>query len=129
MKKIKAGQNRFFADFSRLVFDKYVYRELHRDGSRVQRRQSGMTAFERLIPGCKIKKIRRAWMDRPRRHHGRIADTQLREHIYVVELAIKFRRVKSRCSPEGGNSTDEAIYLTIGREKAGADGSLGQVAP
>src|SRR5881394_159936 len=51
------------------------------------------------------------------------------EHIYVVELAIKFaaRRINVLAGT-GGNSTDEAIYLTIAAEKAGAQGSL-QVAP
>ena len=51
------------------------------------------------------------------------------EHIYVVELAIKFAAGKIRVlAGTGGNSTDEAIYLTIAAERAGADGSL-QVAP
>ena len=51
------------------------------------------------------------------------------EHIYVVELAIKFAAGKVRVlAGTGGNSTDEAIYLTIAAERAGADGSL-QVAP
>lgn len=51
------------------------------------------------------------------------------EHIYVVEKAIEFagRRIKVLAGT-GGNSTDEAIYLTIAAEKAGANGSL-QVAP
>jgi len=51
------------------------------------------------------------------------------EHIYVVELAVKFaaRKIKVLAGT-GGNSTDEAIYLTIAAEKGGADGSL-QVAP
>src|SRR5216110_2821050 len=51
------------------------------------------------------------------------------EHIYVVELAIKFAAGKVRVlAGTGANSTDEAIYLTVAAEKAGADGSL-QVAP
>lgn len=51
------------------------------------------------------------------------------EHIYVVELAIKFAARKVRVlAGTGGNSTDEAIYLTVAAEKAGASGSL-QVAP
>src|SRR2546429_9721469 len=51
------------------------------------------------------------------------------EPIYVVELAIKFAAGKVRVlAGTGGNSTDEAIYLTIAAERAGADGSL-QVAP
>jgi 4-hydroxy-tetrahydrodipicolinate synthase len=51
------------------------------------------------------------------------------EHIYVVELAIKLIAGKIHVlAGTGGNSTDEAIYLTVAAEKAGADGSL-QVAP
>src|SRR2546426_2111720 len=51
------------------------------------------------------------------------------EHMYVVELAIKFAAGKVQVlAGTGGNSTDEAIYLTLAAEKAGADGSL-QVAP
>src|SRR5213594_3727311 len=51
------------------------------------------------------------------------------EHMYVVELAVNFaaRKIKVLAGT-GGNSTDEAIYLTIAADKAGADGSL-QVAP
>src|SRR5256884_4621324 len=51
------------------------------------------------------------------------------EHIYVIELAIRFAADKIRVlAGTGGNSTDEAIYLTIAAERAGANGSL-QVAP
>ena len=51
------------------------------------------------------------------------------EHIYVIELAIKFAAGKIRVlAGTGGNSTDEAVYLTIAAERAGANGSL-QVAP
>src|SRR5438034_8609675 len=51
------------------------------------------------------------------------------EHMYVVELTVKFAAGKTKVrAGTGGNSTDEAIYLTIAAEKAGADGSL-QVAP
>ena len=51
------------------------------------------------------------------------------EHIYVIELAIKFAASKIRVlAGTGGNSTDEAVYLTIAAERAGANGSL-QVAP
>src|SRR6266850_5153609 len=51
------------------------------------------------------------------------------EHIYVVELAVKFAAGKIKVlAGTGGNSTDEAIYLTIAAEKGGANGSL-QVAP
>src|SRR2546430_2380446 len=51
------------------------------------------------------------------------------EHIYVIELAVKFAARKIRVlAGTGGNSTDEAVYLTIAAERAGANGSL-QVAP
>src|SRR6058998_1241647 len=51
------------------------------------------------------------------------------EHMYVVELAVKFAAGRFKVlAGTGGNSTDEAIYLTIAAEKGGADGSL-QVAP
>src|SRR5436309_2087839 len=51
------------------------------------------------------------------------------EHVYVVELAIKFaaRKIKVLAGT-GANATDEAIFLTASAEKSGADGSL-QVAP
>ncbi|MBI4324322.1 MAG: 4-hydroxy-tetrahydrodipicolinate synthase [Chloroflexi bacterium] len=51
------------------------------------------------------------------------------EHIHVVGLAVKLAagRVKVLAGT-GGNSTDEAIYLTKAAEHIGADGSL-QVAP
>src|SRR5947207_6193924 len=51
------------------------------------------------------------------------------EHMYAVELAVKFAAGKFKVlAGTGGNSTDEAIYLTIAAEKGGASGSL-QVAP
>src|SRR3989442_4489404 len=51
------------------------------------------------------------------------------EHMYVVELAVQFAAGKFKVlAGTGGNSTDEAIYLTIAADKSGADGSL-QVAP
>src|SRR5437867_1543732 len=51
------------------------------------------------------------------------------EHMYVVELAVKFAARKVNVlAGTGGNSTDEAVYLTIAAERAGANGSL-QVAP
>jgi 4-hydroxy-tetrahydrodipicolinate synthase len=51
------------------------------------------------------------------------------EHIYVVELAIRLAKGKVRViAGTGGNSTDEAVYLTLAAEKAGADATL-QVAP
>jgi 4-hydroxy-tetrahydrodipicolinate synthase len=51
------------------------------------------------------------------------------EHIEVVARSVKFAagRVKVMAGT-GGNSTEEAVYLTKAAEKAGADGSL-QVAP
>ncbi|HKS37224.1 MAG TPA: 4-hydroxy-tetrahydrodipicolinate synthase [Verrucomicrobiae bacterium] len=51
------------------------------------------------------------------------------EHIYVIEKSVEFAagRVKVLAGT-GGNSTDEAIYLTVAAQRAGADGSL-QVAP
>lgn len=51
------------------------------------------------------------------------------EHIRIVALSVKFAagRVKVLAGT-GGNSTSEAVYLTVEAEKAGADGSL-QVAP
>jgi len=51
------------------------------------------------------------------------------EHADVVEKSVRFAggRIKVLAGT-GANSTDEAIYLTIAAERAGADGSL-QVAP
>jgi 4-hydroxy-tetrahydrodipicolinate synthase len=51
------------------------------------------------------------------------------EHIYVIEKSVQFAagRIKVLAGT-GGNSTDEAIYLTVAAQRAGADGSL-QVAP
>ena len=51
------------------------------------------------------------------------------EHIQIIEMAVKFAAGKIKVlAGTGGNSTDEAIYLTKAAEDAGADGSL-QVAP
>ena len=51
------------------------------------------------------------------------------EHVYLVEAAVKMVAGKINVlAGTGGNSTDEAIYLTVAAEKAGANGSL-QVAP
>src|SRR5580704_8562039 len=51
------------------------------------------------------------------------------EHVHVIALAVKFAAGKIKViAGTGGNSTNEAIYLTQHAEKAGADGSL-QVAP
>jgi 4-hydroxy-tetrahydrodipicolinate synthase len=51
------------------------------------------------------------------------------EHIRVIERVVRLvdGRVKVLAGT-GGNATDEAIYLTLAAQKAGADGSL-QVAP
>src|SRR5438477_520139 len=51
------------------------------------------------------------------------------EHMYLVELAVRFAAGRfTVLAGTGGNSTEEAIYLTKAAERAGADGSL-QVAP
>ena len=51
------------------------------------------------------------------------------EHLEVIKLSVKFaaRKIKVLAGT-GANSTSEAVYLTQGAEKLGADGSL-QVAP
>src|SRR5271165_5208752 len=47
------------------------------------------------------------------------------EHIHVVALAVKFAAGKLKVlAGTGANSTREAIHLTQGAERAGADGSL-----
>ena len=51
------------------------------------------------------------------------------EHIEVIAYAVEFAAGKIKVlGGSGSNSTSEAIYLTKGAEKVGADGSL-QVAP
>jgi 4-hydroxy-tetrahydrodipicolinate synthase len=51
------------------------------------------------------------------------------EHIEVIAYAVEFAEGRIQVlGGSGSNSTSEAIYLTKGVEKAGADGSL-QVAP
>ena len=51
------------------------------------------------------------------------------EHIQIIKMAVKFAAGKIKVlAGTGGNSTNEAIYLTQAAEDAGADGSL-QVAP
>lgn len=51
------------------------------------------------------------------------------EHIFLIEFSVKVAAGKIKVlAGTGGNSTDEAIYLTKAAEKSGADGSL-QVAP
>ncbi len=51
------------------------------------------------------------------------------EHIHIIRLSVEFAAGKIKVlAGTGGNSTNEAIYLTEEAEKDGADGSL-QVAP
>src|SRR6266853_2262370 len=51
------------------------------------------------------------------------------EHVHIIDLAVRFAAGKIKVlAGTGANSTNEAIYLTQGAEKLGADGSL-QVAP
>ena len=51
------------------------------------------------------------------------------EHIEVIERSVEFAAGKIKVmAGSGGNSTSEAVYLTVEAEKAGADSTL-QVAP
>lgn len=51
------------------------------------------------------------------------------EHIEVIARAVEFAAGKIKVmAGTGGNATTEAVYLTIGAEKVGADSTL-QVAP
>jgi 4-hydroxy-tetrahydrodipicolinate synthase len=51
------------------------------------------------------------------------------EHIRVIELAVEFAAGRiAVVAGTGGNSTNEAVYLTSAAERVGADASL-QVAP
>lgn len=51
------------------------------------------------------------------------------EHIHVIARSVEMAKGKVKVmAGTGGNSTDEAVYLTKAAEEAGADGSL-QVAP
>jgi 4-hydroxy-tetrahydrodipicolinate synthase len=51
------------------------------------------------------------------------------EHIEVIALSVEFAAGKIKVmAGSGGNSTSEAVYLTVEAEKAGADSTL-QVAP
>jgi len=60
---------------------------------------------------------------------GESPTVSFEEHIRLIELSVKFAARKIRVlAGTGGNSTDEAIYLTKAAQTAGADGSL-QVAP
>lgn len=60
---------------------------------------------------------------------GESPTVSFEEHIRLMEFTVKIaaRKIKVLAGT-GGNSTDEAIYLTKAAEKVGADGSL-QVAP
>jgi 4-hydroxy-tetrahydrodipicolinate synthase len=60
---------------------------------------------------------------------GESATLDYEEHIQVVEVSVKCAAGKIKViAGTGGNSTQEAIYLTQRAEKVGADASL-QVAP
>jgi 4-hydroxy-tetrahydrodipicolinate synthase len=60
---------------------------------------------------------------------GESATLDYEEHIHVITLSVRFAGGKIKVvAGTGGNSTQEAIYLTQRAEKAGADASL-QVAP
>ncbi|MGZ8938331.1 MAG: 4-hydroxy-tetrahydrodipicolinate synthase [Limisphaerales bacterium] len=51
------------------------------------------------------------------------------EHIHVIARSVQLAKGRLKVmAGTGGNSTDEAVYLTKAAEEAGADGSL-QVAP
>src|SRR5215471_12873102 len=51
------------------------------------------------------------------------------EHVHIIALSVRFAAGKIKVlAGTGGNSTSEAVFLTIEAEKVGADGSL-QVAP
>ena len=60
---------------------------------------------------------------------GESPTVSFEEHIEIIRLSVKFAagRIKVLAGT-GGNSTEEAIFLTKAAEEAGADGSL-QVAP
>jgi 4-hydroxy-tetrahydrodipicolinate synthase len=60
---------------------------------------------------------------------GESPTVSFEEHIMLIEKSVEFARGKIKViAGTGGNSTDEAVYLTKAAEHAGADGSL-QVAP
>jgi 4-hydroxy-tetrahydrodipicolinate synthase len=83
-------------------------------------------AFERLI-----KNQIKAGVDGivPVGTTGESPTVDCEDHLYVIDLAVKFvgRKVKVLAGT-GANATQEAIYLTREAEKLGVDGSL-QVAP
>ncbi len=60
---------------------------------------------------------------------GESPTVSFEEHIEIIRLSVKFAAGKVKVlAGTGGNSTEEAIFLTKAAEEAGADGSL-QVAP
>ena len=60
---------------------------------------------------------------------GESPTVSFEEHIHLIAFSVRMAAKKIKVlAGTGGNSTDEAIYLTKAAEKAGADGSL-QVAP
>ena len=60
---------------------------------------------------------------------GESPTVSFEEHIMLIEKSVQFAAGKIKViAGTGGNSTDEAVYLTKAAEHAGADGSL-QVAP
>ena len=60
---------------------------------------------------------------------GESATLDYEEHIEVIAYAVEFAEGRIKViGGTGSNSTNEAVYLTKGAEKAGADASL-QVAP
>ena len=60
---------------------------------------------------------------------GESPTVSFEEHIRIIDFTVKAAAGKIKVlAGTGGNSTDEAIYLTKAAEESGADGSL-QVAP
>jgi 4-hydroxy-tetrahydrodipicolinate synthase len=60
---------------------------------------------------------------------GESPTVSFEEHIRIIDFTVKTAAGKIKVlAGTGGNSTDEAIYLTKAAEESGADGSL-QVAP
>jgi 4-hydroxy-tetrahydrodipicolinate synthase len=60
---------------------------------------------------------------------GESPTVDFEEHVHVIALSVRFAAKKIKVlAGTGGNSTEEAIWLTKEAEKVGADGSL-QVAP
>jgi 4-hydroxy-tetrahydrodipicolinate synthase len=60
---------------------------------------------------------------------GESPTVDFEEHVRIIELSVKFAAKKIKVlAGTGGNSTEEAIWLTQEAERVGADGTL-QVAP